>query len=204
MAQYIDNETGEAYEETDTQTSLVPMNFAATQVTGPFVAYEAKYGQDVFSLAERKLAGRTDLTPSQQRTMLASYSHNVVELVGDHMNEVMSILGAMVKYHEPFVPKQGGAVQPGYFRIILKTNIMRDHDIVIKKQVVTFKRNLLLSVSANELVKYFLTIIESDKWFDFDNPITGYFSGTKDTGYTFNIPTDEEMAVLEEILNQVN
>lgn len=202
MDHFVDSDgQHEYFDESDTQTSLVP--FAGTQVTGPFVAYEAKYGQSVFSLPETKLAERTELSIKERSKMLASYSHDRVDLVGDHMNEVMDILGAMVKYHEPYVPKSGGSVAPGYFRIILKTNILIDHDMVIRKQVVTFKRNLLLSVSANECVKYFLTLIESDRWFDFEEPVTGYFSGSKDSGYSFNTLTEDEVAAVEEILAQV-
>jgi hypothetical protein len=210
MSGYYDQATGEFVDEnevpSDGQTNLVPMNQVATQITGPFVPYEAKYGQSSFSLAERKLAERTDLTIAQRYAMLASYSHDKVDLLeeGGHMNEVMSIIGAMVKYHEPFKPKSGeNIIKPGYFRMILKTNIKVEVDMVIRKKVVTFNKNLLLSVSANEVVKYFLTIIESDKWYDFDSPITGYFSGSRATGYTFSVLTDDEAITVAEILAQV-
>lgn len=200
---YYDETTG-AFVEEDRQTNLVPMQSIATQITGPFVGYEAKYGQEVFSLAERKLAERTDLTPAQRQNMLSSYSHDKIELLDGHMNEVMSILGAMVRYHEPYKPKSGeDIIKPGYFRIILKTNIVREADMVIAKKVVTFKKNLLLSVSANEVVKYFLTVIESDKWYDFKDPMVGYFSGSQSTGYVFSTLSPDEAATVAEILAQV-
>lgn len=202
---YYSSETGEFVEEENGQTNLVPMGPVQTQITGPFVSYEAKYGQAVFSLADKKLAERTDLTPKQRQEMLASYSHNMVELVEPkgtkgHINEVMTIYGAMVKYHEPFVPMSGEGIKPGYFRIIVKTNIMREVEIVVAKRVVTFQKNLLLSLSAQEPVKYFLTLIESDRWYDFESPIVGYFSGSQSAGYSFSTLTADEEETIAEIL----
>jgi hypothetical protein len=191
------------------QTNLVPMqSVSGKQITGPFVGYEAKYGQEVFFMAEKKLADRTDLTQQQRNSMLASYSHNIIELVEPkgtkgHLNEIMTIYGAMVKYHEPYLDKSKSELQPGYFRIVVKTDIMREVDMVIAKRVVTFQKNLLLSISANECVKYFLTIIESDRWYDFSNPIVGYFSGSQSAGYVFNVLTEDEAATIAEILAEV-
>jgi hypothetical protein len=207
---YYSNETGEfVYEESgDNQTNLVPMQHIATQVTGPFVAYESKYGQAVFTLADAKLAQRTDLTSKQRSDMLSTYSHKMVDLLEPkgqkgHMNEVMEILGAMVQYHPPYVPDGGGPIAPGYFHVIVKTNIVRELEMVVAKQVVTFKKNLLLSLSSDAPVKFFLTLIESDKWFDFDEPIIGYFSGSKTSGYSFSTLNEDEAATVAEILAQV-
>lgn len=203
MVQIIDHNTGEAIEQNE-ELALVPAT--VTQITGPFVGYEAKYGQRVFTLAEYKLAERTDLTPPERQRMLSTYSHEKVELIedGGHMNEVMDILGAMVVYHEPYKPKSGeDIIKPGYFRMLLKTNIIRDHDLIIAKRVVTVKKNLLLSVSAQAIVKYFLTLIESDRWYDFQEPITGYFSGSKGTGYSFNTLSADELADVQEILDSL-
>jgi hypothetical protein len=197
--------------ENDNQTNLVPSHngFVQTQVTGPFVAYEAKYGQRCFTLADEKLAERTDLTAKQRSDMLSTYSHKMIDLLEpkgqkSHLNEVMEILGAMVSYHPPYVPMSGGPIEPGYFHVIVKTGILRDLDMVVAKQVVTFKKNLLLSVAASEPARYFLTLLESDKWFDFDEPLVGYFSGSKSGGYSFSTLSDDEIEVVKEILARAN
>lgn len=195
MAQrIIDNSTGLVYEETPEQS------------ISAFNAFVTQYGQAGVTLAQIKLAERTDLTTRQQQQMFATYQSPFVDKIDNHLNEIVTIFGGMISWHPPYMGKPGrdgvSEQMPGFYKLVLKTNILVDTKIKIGKTII--KRNLLIETSATKIVEYFLGVMESQVWYDLPDPIVCFFSGTQSSGYGVSTLTDDEMATLQAILDEAD
>lgn len=195
MAQVYDSSTGELVDQQEVALSI-----------SAFASFEQQFGNDAINMSQMMLARRTDLTPKQQQFMLSTYSGVVPDPIGKHINEVFAILGGMVQYHPPYKSKPGknGASEdmPGYFKLLLKTNKIIKSKLPVGNRLVEIKRNMVIETSSTKIVEYFLTIMNTQGWFDLPEPIICFFSGTQSEGYIVSILSEDELETVQKILDE--
>lgn len=165
-----------------------------------FSTFVTTYGDASKVMSRIQIDNRADLTLSQKRALVGKYESGPVEDITKHLRRIITIQGAVIKYHGAYFGKSDGKAQPGYFYMLLATDMIRDIEVPVAKQIVTFHRNLLIKVSATQIVEYFLGIMQTDRWYDFTEPVVCFFDGQQSTGYTVSPLTEEEAATVAEFI----
>ena len=86
------------------------------------------------------------------------------ESVSLHLDKPLQILGACVYFSGVFKSKNTGEFEPGYYKVLLKTNIIKQRDV---KGAPPVSYNLIVSTSGAQVASQVLGWVTTNEWYDF-------------------------------------
>lgn len=193
-AKQIDPSTGEVLETPDfplfdedgnplaESAALVPMEpLAAMVATGKMPIHIAK-------------AEEFQVPPK----VLSSYIGVTAEPLTS--GKVIEVIGAIVWFSGPFNPKDGGPMQPGYYKLLLKSAETIAVDVLVppkspngKPKARRVSRHKVYSTSSKGVADMLLSIMATLGWFDWDESVWLSVTGNQSDGYKAEVldPDDE-------------
>lgn len=163
--------------------ALVPMEPIAAMVSAGHVPIHIAKAEE-FQVEPKMLSSYIGVTPEPLTS-----------------GKVIEVIGAVVWFSGPFNPKDGGPMQPGYHKLLLKSAEMVTADVLVpprtpggKPKAKRVSRHKIYSTSSKGVADMLLAIMATLGWFDWDESVWLSITGNQSDGYKAEVldPDDED------------
>ena len=191
--QVVESTTGEVIQENGEVKDLILENRS-----DPIAELIAKTGSVPVHVAKAK---ELSVLPP----VLSSYVGYPPSSPGDFLGQLINLTGAIVYFSGRFSPKVTDPNAPGYktgegfYTFLMKTDRILETEFRVGREIMTFKRNLILKCDGVKIRETVIWLIDQNGWFDWNVKVPVVFTRGADQPYFMQIIPDE---AVEAFLNK--